>query len=63
VQAIFTTPIFDAWFVKLGDRTAAARVQARIDRLEMGTRVTARRSATESWRCESTMDSVTACIS
>jgi putative addiction module killer protein len=36
VPAIFTTPIFDAWFVKLRDRTAAARVQARIDRLEMG---------------------------
>jgi putative component of toxin-antitoxin plasmid stabilization module len=36
VPAIFTTPIFDAWFVKLRDRTAAARVQAPIDRLEMG---------------------------
>ena len=37
VPAIFTTPIFDAWFVKLRDRTAAAVVSwAREDRLELG---------------------------
>ena len=30
------TEIFDKWFEKLKDRRAKARIQARIDRMEMG---------------------------
>ncbi len=30
------TEIFDKWFDKLRDRRAKARIQARIDRMEMG---------------------------
>jgi putative addiction module killer protein len=33
---IFTTSIFDDWFSGLRDRQAKARVQARIDRAELG---------------------------
>ena len=36
VAVIFTTAVFDQWFVRLRDRKAAARVQARIDRAEAG---------------------------
>jgi putative addiction module killer protein len=36
VPSIFTTSVFDAWFEDLGDRRAAARIQARIDRAESG---------------------------
>lgn len=31
-----TTELFDAWFKGLRDRRAKVRIQARIDRLEMG---------------------------
>ncbi len=31
-----TTPIFTKWFENLKDRRAKARIQARIDRIEMG---------------------------
>ena len=31
-----TTEVFDKWFVSLRDRKAKARIQARIDRVEMG---------------------------
>jgi len=33
---IFTTSIFDDWFLGLRDRQAKARIQARIDRAELG---------------------------
>lgn len=33
---VFTTELFDAWFIKLKDRRAALRIQARIDRAEDG---------------------------
>ncbi len=36
MRAVLTTPIFDAWFAKLKDRQAKARIQARIDRVEDG---------------------------
>jgi putative addiction module killer protein len=36
VAVILTTVVFDQWFERLSDRTAAARVQARIDRAEAG---------------------------
>lgn len=36
MPAIFTNPVFDAWFVRLRDRRASARIQARIDRAESG---------------------------
>jgi putative addiction module killer protein len=36
VIEVRTTAIFDAWFAKLRDRRARARVQARIDRLSLG---------------------------
>ena len=36
VAVILTTAVFDRWFERLRDRKAAARVQARIDRAEMG---------------------------
>jgi putative addiction module killer protein len=31
-----TTEVFDGWFTSLKDRMAKARIQARIDRVEMG---------------------------
>lgn len=31
-----TTEVFDKWFISLKDRMAKARIQARIDRVEMG---------------------------
>ena len=31
-----TTEVFDKWFIGLKDRMAKARIQARIDRVEMG---------------------------
>jgi putative addiction module killer protein len=34
--SIHTTDTFDAWFSKLKDKQAAARIQARIDRAEDG---------------------------
>lgn len=36
MYAIYTTEGFDAWFVGLRDRSAKARIQARIDRAEEG---------------------------
>ena len=36
MSVIFATPVFDRWFERLGDRRAAARIQARIDRAESG---------------------------
>lgn len=33
---VYTTDEFDSWFIKLRDRKAKARIQARIDRLELG---------------------------
>jgi len=33
---VLTTSIFDAWFEGLRDRTAKARIQARISRVEFG---------------------------
>lgn len=36
VAVILTTAVFDRWFERLRDRSAAARVQARIDRAEAG---------------------------
>jgi len=31
-----TTEVFDKWFIGLKDRKARARIQTRIDRVEMG---------------------------
>ena len=36
MNTIQTTAIFDKWFDELRDRTAKARIQARIDRAEDG---------------------------
>jgi putative addiction module killer protein len=36
VKAIYTTPIFDAWFSALRDRRLARLIQVRIDRAEDG---------------------------
>lgn len=36
MPSIRTTPAFDGWFADLRDIRARARIQARIDRLEMG---------------------------
>ncbi len=36
MKIIHTTEQFDVWFARLADRTGRARVQARIDRAEMG---------------------------
>ena len=36
MKTIRTTEVFDAWFAGLVDRNAKARVQARIDRAELG---------------------------
>jgi putative addiction module killer protein len=33
---VFTTSLFDDWFLGLRDRQAKARIQARIDRAELG---------------------------
>ena len=33
---VYTTEEFDTWFGKLRDRKARARIQARIDRIELG---------------------------
>ena len=33
---VYTTEEFDSWFEKLRDRKARARIQARIDRIELG---------------------------
>ena len=33
---VYTTEEFDSWFEKLRDRQARARIQARIDRIELG---------------------------
>jgi putative addiction module killer protein len=35
-RTIFTTETFDRWFAGLRDRSAAMRIQARIDRAETG---------------------------
>ncbi len=36
MKTIYTTDVFDRWFISLRDRQAKARIQARIDRAEMG---------------------------
>ncbi len=36
MKIIHTTEQFDVWFARLADRTGRARIQARIDRAEMG---------------------------
>lgn len=36
MKAIYTTEVFDVWFVALKDRQAARRIQVRIDRAEEG---------------------------
>ena len=36
MKPIYTTDVFDRWFISLRDRQAKARIQARIDRAEMG---------------------------
>ena len=36
MKAIYTTDVFNAWFVALKDKQAARRIQARIDRAEEG---------------------------
>ncbi len=36
MKIIHTTERFDNWFAKLADRTGKLRIQARIDRAEMG---------------------------
>lgn len=36
MKSIYTTEVFDAWFVSLRDSLAARRIQARIDRAEDG---------------------------
>ena len=36
MNSIFTTSIFDDWFKKLRDKQAKAKIQARIDRAELG---------------------------
>jgi len=33
---VYTTEEFDSWLTKLRDRKARARIQARIDRIELG---------------------------
>ena len=33
---VYTTEEFDSWFNRLRDREARARIQARIDRIELG---------------------------
>ncbi|MDD1605932.1 MAG: type II toxin-antitoxin system RelE/ParE family toxin [Methylococcaceae bacterium] len=36
MKSILTTALFDNWFMNLRDRQAKARIQARIDRAELG---------------------------
>jgi len=36
MKTIYTTEVFDGWFVSLRDKQAARRIQARIDRAEEG---------------------------
>ena len=36
MKTILTTEVFDAWFAKLDDRVGKMRIQARIDRAELG---------------------------
>tara|TARA_R110002074_G_scaffold152936_1_gene307529 strand:- start:99266 stop:99562 length:297 start_codon:yes stop_codon:yes gene_type:complete len=36
MMVVKTTEVFDKWFIGLKDRMAKARIQARIDRVEMG---------------------------
>ena len=36
MKTIHTTDVFDEWFVSLADRSGKFRVQARIDRAELG---------------------------
>ena len=36
MNTIYTTAVFDAWFVSLRDKQAVRRIQARIDRAEDG---------------------------
>lgn len=36
MYGIYTTEIFDDWFLKLKDKQVKARIQARIDRIEDG---------------------------
>jgi putative addiction module killer protein len=36
MKVIHTTELFDAWFANLADRVGRMRIQARIDRAEMG---------------------------
>ena len=33
---VYTTDVFDSWFARLKDPQGKARIQARIDRLELG---------------------------
>ncbi len=36
MKVIFTTKLFDGWFANLSDRAGRLRIQARIDRAELG---------------------------
>ena len=36
MKSIYTTAVFDAWFESLRDKPTARRIQARIDRAEVG---------------------------
>ena len=36
MMEVYTTDVFDSWFAKLRDRAAKTRIQARIDRMELG---------------------------
>ena len=36
MKVIHTTELFDSWFANLADRAGRLRIQARIDRAEMG---------------------------
>lgn len=36
MKAIYTTTVFDTWFTTLKDRHGRLRIQARIDRAELG---------------------------
>lgn len=36
MKTLYTTAIFDAWFAALKDRLGRMRIQARIDRAELG---------------------------
>jgi len=56
VIEIRQTELFCNWLMQLADLKAAARIQARIDRLALGIRATPSRSATVSERCASITD-------